>query len=172
MNSDREFFLNLPIRCRVAFGICCLENALLHFGHSLEEWWIVLKQLWRFTELEKHLDEWMYSTAEYLPESVLDKRPFHKKGNEYVTPQLEAQLTKLYETASPLIGEIIDAVFTIGTTHMYETITDGGERSLQPTLAIVQLMHSQQVPLPDHNIFQRFKGGNSWGKTFSKQDLA
>jgi hypothetical protein len=171
MSTDRAVFINVSIRGRVAFGICCLENALTQLGYPLTEWQLVLAQLWKYTE-QSMLDDWHEVTAEYVPEAVLEELPFDKKGNEYVSQELNAALGMLYRGVPRFIHELIDEIFWAGTIELYGALVNGGEQSLLHTLAMVKLMKDNTIPLPGYpayTVFLELSGG--WGKPFTREYL-
>ena len=167
-NNPRGIFINMSIRGRVAYGICCLQNTLIWADASTEEWHLILDHLWEFTESE-NIEEWFYSTAEYLPEYVLDNVPFHKRENEYVSQSFNDYLATIYRKTNPIIYKIMDAIFMAGTIEMYGSIVDGGQQSLSHIIRLIDIMKSNNIPLPDYSIFKKFTG--SWGRTFSREEV-
>jgi|GEM_PF-449837 len=167
-NPDQSAFRNVSVRGRVAFGICCLENALTALGIPLSDWQLVLSQLWKYTE-QARLDDWHEVTAEYLPVAVLEYIPFEKKGCEYLTPELAAALQSLYTKVPAFMHELLADIFETGIIELYGGLVNGGEQSLKYTLRIINLMRNKKLPLPPYEAFQRV--GSGWGHPFTRQYL-
>ena len=51
MKINEKDLKKISIRGRVAFGICCLENAMEKYKINGQGWNLLLEKLWSFTSL-------------------------------------------------------------------------------------------------------------------------
>lgn len=160
-------FKGISIRGRVAYAICCFENAIMYFNYSISDWGLILEQLWSYTKME-FFDDWHYSTAEFLPESILEFNTDKKDNFECITEEQFAILHKLYNKSSNIILHIIGFIFEIGISEFYGRLDNYGQKTLENLEILVNYMMSWNVPLPDINRFKSlsYEDGNGWGAEF------
>ena len=60
----------ISMRGRVASGLMCLEEAILHLVQDPTQWTWLLRQLSTYTSID-HLDNWLYKVAGITPEVIL-----------------------------------------------------------------------------------------------------
>ena len=85
MPISEKDFKKISIRGRVAFGICCLENAMDEYKVSGEGWNILLERLWSFTSLPAIFVPVASGGVEFLLErwaEITDFMPFSKYFQE------------------------------------------------------------------------------------------
>ena len=162
-------FKNISIRGRMAFGIICFEHALKHLNYDFEDWDIILKELWSFTELE-FIDEWLYAFAGYTASSILENLSFAEKGFEKVAESEYVILKKLYNKADDLICDLTDILFWLGTTDLYGELVNNSLKTLEELEKIIGLMKVNNISMPLETLFRKFsyseKGG--WGNSFTR----
>ncbi|MES2776855.1 MAG: hypothetical protein V4722_21945 [Bacteroidota bacterium] len=164
-------FRNVSIRGRMAFGIICFENALKHFDYDVEDWQMILRELWSFTEIE-YIDEWLYSFAEYKASSILEDLSFSEKGFEKLTRSEYGILKKLYFNSDNLIQELTDLLFWLGTVEMYGQIVDNSPKTLEELQKIMNVMATNGIQLPQGSLFLKFSfTEDGWGKGFTREEV-
>lgn len=162
---------NLSIRARAAYAILCLENVLKHQGNDLAMWGLPLKKLWQITDLQ-FVDDWLYTTSEILPENIRDDA-YSTETFETLELNEYNQLKQLYADIDPLIEDIIEKIFKIGTAEVYAGIKDHSPRTLAPLLDVITLLENKHVPLPDPEVFNRYSmtEKDAWGDRFGREEL-
>lgn len=163
---NRNDFITISIRGRVSFAICCFENALKYFNCSSNDWKIILERMWSYTDID-FFDDWHYSMAEYLPESILECGTY-EEDFEYVNEEQFEELTKLYKNANDVIKKLIKLVFDVGISEFYGRLENYGQSTLVNLEILINFMSSNGIPLPDINKFKIFSydDGDGWGNRF------
>lgn len=163
---DRNAFIPISIRGRVSFAICCFENALKIFNYNPNEWRVVLEQMWSYTNIE-FFDDWHYSMAEFLPESILECDTY-EEDFEYVNEAQFIELTKLYKNSNDIIKNLIKLVFDVGISEFYGKLENYGQITLNNLVILVSYMSSNGIPIPEIDKFKSFSYDevNGWGNKF------
>lgn len=168
---EEQTLKKLSIRARAAYAILCLENALKQLDKDFTLWELPLKKLWQITDLQ-FVDDWLYTTSEILPENI--------KEDAYSTETFETlelseynQLKQLYAGIDPLINDIIEKIFLIGTAEMYAGIKDHSPKTIAPLLDVIKILEDRYIPLPDPQIFKPYfmTEKDAWGERFGRDDL-
>ena len=173
--KDHPFFLT-TIRARMAFGICCIENALEKSGIVNAGWQEVFDLLWRFPTAEeiRDLGSWYENEQEGIPYCVLDEVPYKDAHFEYLSEEQYTRFKNLYTEAGAFICGLIDTTAHIGTQCLYGGVRDGAPITLNYLDKLTALMKEHSVPLPDIAFFQQFSYAKDpvtdwpvWGKQIS-----
>ena len=170
-----ESFKNISIRGRVAFFSSYLEHIIINNNRTLDDWEIILTEIWAFTSTNR-LDDWHEKVAEYLPESILEDISFEKKETIYISIEDYTNLRLLYIGAEKEILYLIEQIFYIGTIELYGS---AGEKGLQSLLIIKEVLEyiefntSSLPPLPDIGVYKKFKFSDEygWGIAFLKEQI-
>jgi hypothetical protein len=167
VTMEENDFVTISIKGRVAFAICCLENAIKHFNYNPNEWRIVLEKLWAYTNIE-FFDDWHYSIAEILPESILEFDIYEEENFEYLEEEQFEMLQKLYNSSNATVKDIIKFIFDIGISEFYGRLENHGQRTLDKLKILINYMVSNGIQLPDINILKIFSydDGDGWGINF------
>ena len=162
----RYNFSDISIRGRVAFSISCFENALVFFGQDYSEWRIVLEKMWSYTSIE-FFDDWHYSMAEYLPESILECTKY-EEDFEYVDKDTFEMLYKIYTNNNKLILDLVRSIFDIGISELYGKLTNHGQNNLVEIEKLIKCMKEYNIPLPDIHKFNiySYNDAEGWGNGF------
>ncbi|WP_338555851.1 hypothetical protein [Paenibacillus sp. KS-LC4] len=165
MNIDK--FINISMRGRVAYGISCLENALLSFKYDLNDWKIVLNYLWEFTSIQ-YLDDWNDAAVELIPENLLEFRMYEEHEFERLSKQEFVYLYNLYQDIDVSIDKLIRSIYELGVSHVYTEIEGYGESSLKSLERLVNVMFINNFPLPSIEPFLKYsiKENRGWGNKF------
>jgi hypothetical protein len=165
---NRDDFKMVSIRGRLAYAISCLENALKYYKCNTTDWRIVLEQLWTYTDIQ-FFDDWHYTIAEILPESVLESNIFDVDDHEYINEMQFICLHNLYSNTNNEIKDIIQFIFNIGICEFYGKLENYGQLTLDNMEVLINYMISNSIPLPDMSRFKVFyyDDGNGWGEKFS-----
>lgn len=139
VNSKR--FSNISIRGRVAFGICCFENAIHSCGYELSDWSIVLSKLWSLTSMQ-FVDDWLYTMAEYNPQNILSD-PYQLGDCEELSHEEYLIIQKISKNAPSFLIEIADDIFYIGTTELYGGMLDNSPSTLAYLQKVLDKMREQ-----------------------------
>ena len=163
----RNDFTTISIKGRVAYAICCLENTLKYFNYDISNWRFVLEQLWTFTNIE-YFDDWHYTVAEILPESVLEFDTFKEENFEYISEEQFKALYNLYKGSNTITKDIVKYIFDIGISELYGRLENYGQRTLDNLEILLNYMVSNNIPLPDINRFKMlsYDESDGWGKDF------
>ena len=77
-------------------------------------------------------------------------------------------------TSSEIL-KMIDLIFELGRKNLFVSIRDERTKSAAlPFLqSIIEIMHENNIPLPDINLFKQFavSENNGWGREFTKEDI-
>lgn len=73
-------------RGRTAYAVLCLENALVHFGQTAEDWAWVLERLWALTEAPEGNFRPLFSVCQVLPVNIL---PYERAEDIYSDPMYD-----------------------------------------------------------------------------------
>lgn len=164
---NRNDFTLISIRGRVAYAICCFEDALKYYNCDTNDWKIVIEQLWKYTNVE-FFDDWHYFVAEILPECILEFNTFKEENFEYISEEQFKVLQKLYKGSNDIIKDIVRYIFDIGISELYGSLVNYGQRTLDNLEILLNCMVSNSIPLPDINkfILLSYDDCDGWGSEF------
>ena len=173
MKIKASQFDKISIRGCVAYGICCLENALEYYGLKGEGWNFLLRKLWWYTELSAAtdptinnclpLERWWALISELLPR--------RHENNGWVMQELRAQLycdedlpnsielellLESYKQTNKQINLIVENVFDVGTNDLWAGIGRTSPDTLRSLQELIDLMYEQQIPLPSIEPFKQY----------------
>ena len=69
MSTEPNEFKKISIRGRIAFSISCLEAAILKANGNLNDWEIILNQLWKYTVITSYS---IHYTKLYEPDTGIE----------------------------------------------------------------------------------------------------
>jgi hypothetical protein len=159
----------LSIRSRMALGITCLERLLKGFAiaHPLCK---VIDHLWEFTS-SNQLDDWLDIAYEMAPDCILDPHPTAIENFSFLSTDFVKELKTTYNSLPDDIIKAIEAVISIGMNNIYSGVENYRPRTLQPLREVLKITQSNEVSIPDIDIFLRspFSEQDGWGEARSKQ---
>jgi hypothetical protein len=163
-----EVFKNLSIRARVAYGICCLEEAIKYYCLLESDWDFMMNLLWTYTN--KNIGKWHEIMAECSPDSVLEELSYQDKGIINISIKEYEELRFLYSKSNKVCDSIINLIFEIGTRDLYSSIVNGSPDTIEYLQEIIILMQQNNIPLPDIEIFKKFPitENHGWGREFTR----
>lgn len=167
----KEDFKEIGIKARVAYGICCLENALVFYNKDITQWQNLLNFLWEFPPKTDMYNEWTEKLLSYIPDIGLEYALEYIKEEEY------HYYKKLYSVTEKLILEIIVLLFDIGMEELYVGIQKHSPDTLEHIQKILDLMYENEIPLPKITPFRQFKFDVSptrdygWGFPFNGKKI-
>lgn len=189
-------FVKVSIRGRVAYGICCLENAMLRYGISGEGWNILLRRMWEFTTLSSvrnetyrfDLEKWT-NLLDYLPDDESFFRGNYEKFVQWITDsdgkphyaeELPAKETfeKLCDSYQAhdheTIKKMCRSIFNIGADELCAGIDEKSQLTLDELQDLLDSMYAEKIPMPAVEPFRQYafhKPGwdydvHGWGEQF------
>ncbi len=173
MKIKARQFEKISIRGCVAYGICCLENALEHYNIRGEGWNILLKKLWWYTELSAEsdptinyclpLERWWALISELSPKYHRSVGWEEKKlmskllcDEDIPTVQEREKLLKSYKQSNDIIDRIVLCVYKIGIGDLWAGIGENSPVTLLNLQNLIDLMYEQQIPLPSIEPFKQY----------------
>lgn len=173
MQINAQQFEKISIRGCVAYGICCLENALEHYNLHGEGWNFLLKKLWWYTELSAALDStinclplerWAYLNTNIEPgklESFANYDEFSKAKNWWFIEDMPtikeySMLKETYEGCNHVINLICKHLHQVGVSDLWAGIGNTSPNTLIPLQELINLMYEQQIPLPSIEPFKQY----------------
>lgn len=170
---DMDKFKYVSMRGRVAYGISCLENALLSFKYDFNDWKIVLNYLWEFTSIQ-YLDDWNDAAVELIPENLTEFRTYEEHEFERLSKQEFEYLYNLYQNIDVSIDKLIRGIYDLGISHVYTEIEGYGEGSLNSLERLVNFMLINNFRLPSIEPFLKYsiKENGGWGNKFDSRNLS
>jgi hypothetical protein len=164
-------FRNISIRGRVAYGICCLENAIRHYNLEHLDWSFILELLWSYTD--QNIGRWHEFMSECSADSILEELEFEKKGIRNISFFEYQKLRDLYLKSNPIINQIINTIVDIGTYDLYASIVNNSPKTIEYIDELIVLMDQNNILLPDIIFFQKFtiNENEGWGCPFVKKDI-
>jgi len=132
----------ISIRGRLAYGVSCLQNALLHFGIQYDLLESVLSQIWEFTS-SKNLEEWDQSINKVDPICILEE-------DKPTDP-----LLLVYQALPFEIVSMISDVIEIGAGNLYGGTADHSPFSLNPLLRVIEKCITLKIRLPELDSFKK-----------------
>lgn len=153
-----EDFKYITIRGRVAFAICCLENAIEFYSFQKLDFDLLLDFLWRYPTANhiSDLSDWHENEAECVAFCIMDELPYEKCGFEFITKVQYLNLKTLYQKTNKIIWDLTDRIAAIGTQSLYGGVRDGSPITLNELNQVITLMNSENIPLPNFKDFESF----------------
>ncbi len=174
MKIKARKFKKISIRGCVAYGICCLENALEHYNLQGEGWNFLLRKLWWYTELSAEsdptiynclqLERWAYLNANIEPgnlESFINYDEFSKQKNWWFIEDMPTLmeyciLKETYEGSNRVIDLICKHLHQVGVSDLWAGIGKTSPYTLMHLQNLINLMYEQQIPLPSIEPFKQY----------------
>lgn len=170
---DKYDFIGISIRGRVAYGICCLENALEHYNIQGEGWNLLLKKLWWYMELAADCDPdinncyplelWADLIASIQPDSLKayatykDLAEGHWCFERNIPAEEEYNLLKeAYKNSNEVINEICKPLHQLGSCELWCGIDEVSESTLGYLQEILDIMYERGIPLPSKEPFEQY----------------
>lgn len=165
-----EDFKNISIRGRMAYLICSFEKLLLYYNCDIDEWRWILEKLWTYTNI-KYLDDWMYETAEYMPNSILNDS---MDDVEYITEDIFKYLYKVYSKSNQEIHLFLNIIYECGTCELYSRLCDFSPITLEKLEEAVDILKMNNIDLVDVNPFKKysFNECGGWGICFEGKQMS
>lgn len=165
-------FENISIVGRIAYGIMCAEEYLIH-KYPDKDWMIVFRDFWEITGLELW-DDWMYSVIEIIPECVFEFDDYASSDFEYLSEEKYNALKKVYENTNEDVNYVLKMVYDLANSHAYSSIKGNGEESLYRLEKIIDFIESNNIQAPDIKQVQShlFSERNGWGNPFNGTKLS
>lgn len=168
---NKNEFKKISIRGRVAFAICCLESIIMACRYDINDWSVLLNKLWLIAELED-VSDWLYITAECLPENILEAASYDYGSFQYINEDEYEQLYKLYSECKEDIWELIEIIFDLGTAQMYSNIKGFSEETLSEIEKVITFMKAKNINMPSVSQFRMLLYYDGWGETFDRKELS
>lgn len=188
-------FIKVSIRGRVAYAICCLENAMEKYGVQGESWDLLLENLWSFTTLPSEmvlmenncmefiLERWFYLNSSFIPSHVIETEYFDmldditSDGYPELMPDKKRYNRARYEfiaQSNDVINEICDKIFDIGSCELWAGLDECSLLTLDALQKLIDYMKANDIPLPDVEPFRQHEyapkdvndDDYGWGYTF------
>jgi hypothetical protein len=170
---NKNDFFDISIRGRVAFSICCFENAIKHFSYKIDEWIFIIEKLWAYTNINS-FDDWHYLIAEVLPDSILENNIYNNLNFDFIDEEEFYKMANLYNKSNEIILKIIKYIFNIGISEFYGRLVNYGQKTLDNLKILIDYMTSNKITLPDLDKFMSFSYGDNdgWGNKFEGKILS
>lgn len=168
---NKNDFKKISIRGRVAFAICCLESIIMAYRYDINEWSVLLNRLWLIAELED-VSDWLYITAECLPENILEAASYDYGSFQHINEDEYEQLYKLYSECKEDTWELIEIIFDLGTAQMYSNIKGFSEATLNEIEKVITFMKAKNISMPSVSQFRMLLYYDGWGETFDRKELS
>jgi len=172
-------FRGITIRGLTAYGICCLENALLHYNLQEDEGWrLILERLWLYTSLPeskmpsiedgnsdniKDLDCLYCFYCDSLPHNVTreveGKKQLTERRIKTFSSDKIALLYQAYKKANEVVLEIVDTIVSIATTEMNGWYDYPTAPTLYKLEVLLKTMQDNDLPLPGIERFKKYELG-------------
>lgn len=174
MKVTAQQFEKISIRGCVAYGICCLENALEHYNIKGEGWNFLLKKLWWYTELSAAsdpsinnclpLERWAYLTTMISPYILKEENNYdvfsqkEKWWHEDNIPTEEEYnlLKNTYKDSNGIIDLLCKHLHQVGVCELWGGILKTSPYTLMHLQKLIDVMHEQQIPLPSIEPFKQY----------------
>lgn len=174
MKVRAKDFEKISIRGCVAYGICCLENALEYYNIHGEGWNFLLKKLWWYTELSAAsdpsisnclpLERWAYLNAEIEPNNIKKYSNYANFSSlerwwfkEDIPSEYEYNILKeSFKESNQFINRICEKLHQVGASVLWCGIGDTSPYTLRPLQELIDLMYDQQIQLPPIEPFKQY----------------
>jgi hypothetical protein len=169
LNKLKEF----SNRGKVAFAICCFENAIKYYGLNKVNWLFVIQELWSFCNSSMAI--WQEKFGELTPFVVNENVDFKIKDYHYLSKEQHDNLQSLYKDAPAVILVLLGLIYDIGITNVLVKVNSNSLKEAQlPFLNdIIKLMEENNIPLPEIELFEKFPitENEGWGREFTREDI-
>ena len=166
-------FEKISIRGCVAYGICCFENALEHYGLQGEGWNFLLKKLWWYTELRAYcdssirncypLERWAGLLSQIMPgdlNSVVTYRDFLSEkwwfDDDIPSEKEFALLKETYKSSNHVIELLCTHLHQIGSNCLWCGVGKTSPDTLRPLQELIDVMYENEIPLPSMEPFKQY----------------
>lgn len=194
MQMIEKVFKKISIRGRVAFGICCLENAMEKYKVSGQGWNLLLEKLWSFTSLpaifiptdlggiEFVLEKWAdindfmpYSKFFQAPYTYVDLCEYLMLYNKKIIDEKEYDLLReAYRDTNDIITRICFFIVDIGMCELWSTPDGYSATTLEKLQELIDFVTKNNLPLPDIEPFKQYEydpkeiddDSRGWGYSF------
>lgn len=165
-------FENISIVGRIAYGIMCAEEYLMH-KYPNKDWKIIFKDFWKITNLELW-DDWMEEIIEIIPEYLFEFNDYKSSDFEYLTEYKYNELKKVYDNTNDDVNIILKMVYELANSHAYSSINKNGEESLCQLEKITTFLENEGIALPETKDVQThlFSEKKGWGNPFDGTNLS
>lgn len=153
-----EDFKNITIRGRVAFAICCLENAIEFYNFQKLNWSLLLDFLWRYPLANeiRGLAEWHQNEAECIAFCIMDQKPFEQSYFEFITKDQYENFEMLYQNSNKTIWDLTNSIAAIGTQCLFSGVRDGAPQTLNELNDLIRMMNNEHIQLPLFSDFEKY----------------
>lgn len=189
MLINSKNFEKISIRGRVAFGICCLENAMEKYKVSGQGWNLLLENLWSFTSLpsifvpidsggiEFVLERWFYNVAIRARFIIETEYSLAKTNPSYdMIDEKSYNLIRkdLIDQSNEVLIKINSFILEIGFCELWAGLDKTSPNTLKCLQKLIDFVNTKSIPLPDMEPFKQYeynpKGidddSRGWGYTF------
>lgn len=186
MPVNARQFKKISIRGRVAYGICCLENALENYNIQGEGWNFLLKKLWWYMELRAECDPkinncyplelWADLIATIQPDilktfaTYKDFTEGHWYFERIIPTEEEYNLLKsTVKDSNRVIDEICKPLHKMGSCELWCGIKGYSPDTLDYLQRLLNVMYENNIPLPSKEPFEQYvfcKKGWDWDSEF------
>lgn len=168
-------FKNISIRGRVAYAICCLENALEFYNIKGAGWNWYLSKLWWYTELPTKSDpaidncyqaeRWHSVIRELSPIYINDPKTSYETlisdtkvffKEDLPTKSEYLMLKESFIQSNPVIDEIASKIYLLGCCELWCAITSYSKSTLDYLQNILNIMFQQKIHLPSLEPFEQY----------------
>ena len=165
-------FENVSVVGRVAYGIMCAEEYLIH-KYQNKNWKIVFNDFWKITNLELW-DEWMDEIIEIIPEYLFEFNDYMSSDFEFLTETKYDELKKIYDNTNDDVNIILKMVYELANSHAYSSISKNGKESLRQLEKIIIFLEDEGIAPPDTKDVQThlFSERKGWGNPFDGTSLS
>ncbi len=160
-------------RGKVAFAICCFENAIKHYGLNKADWLFVIQELWSFCN--SNMAIWQERFGELTPFVVSENVDFKIKDYKYLSKEQHDNLQTLYKNTPSVILVLLGMIYEVGITNVFVKVNSTALKEAQlPFLNdIIYLMKSNNIPLPEIELFKKYPvtENDGWGREFTREEI-
>ena len=164
----------VSIRGRMAFGLNCLEYALMKLNCYSKGWELVLCQLWKFTNADD-LKAWAEETTEYLPDNILAFDRYHENEFKFIGQREFHCLRNMYDAADENLLEIVVNLYMIGFSNSKgRPVRNYDMNSIHILTQISKFLEKNFVtfPIVTDYLWYSFDENAGIGKKFNGTDLS
>ena len=165
-------FENISVVGRIAYGIMCAEEYLIH-KYPDKNWTIIFEDFWKITNLELW-DNWMDEIIEIIPEYLFEFNDYQSSGFEFLTEAKYNELKKIFDNTNDDVNIILKMVYELANSHAYSSINKNGQESLLQLKKIIIFLEKEGINLPEMKEVQThlFSERNGWGNSFDGTSLS
>lgn len=157
-----QYFNDISIRGRFIYGYLCFRNSIQNSNSNVIP--LELNQLFEEFVVSEKLDAWHTKVEDVLPSFILN---VEQPTTEYFDNSVVNKIKQYYCEQPPFIAEIIENLFWLGISNLY--VAYSSENSLKYLKAILEIMDSESLPLPDFGVIERCSASqrHGWGESDS-----